>query len=482
MVKMRDKNIAFGRCRLSGKCGGCEYNGTYYEKQLKQKQTYLEKLLGTFGKVEPVIGMEDPFYYRNKVHHALKKDRSGNIISGPYEKGTHWVLQSDECLIEDKKSQEIIHFIRKLIKSFHIKIYDEDTGYGCLRHILIRRGFQSGETMVVLVIGNDSLPSANHFTKALVKQYPEIKTVVLNYNGRKTSMILGEREKVLYGPGFIKDELCGKTFRISSSSFYQVNPVQTEVLYNTAISFAYLRGNETIIDAYCGIGTIGLAASGRAGNVIGIELNKNAVRDARRNTKENEVKNAHFFAGDAGEFMQKMAARGEKADVVFMDPPRAGSNKRFMDCLIRIKVPKIVYVSCGPESLARDLRYLTGNGYRVEKIQPVDMFPWTGHVETVCLLSKLSGAKNSIDVKVDMDELDVTSAETKATYEEIKVYVLEQTGLQVSNLYIAQVKRECGIIERENYNKPKSEESRQPQCPEEKKTAIVEALKHYHMI
>lgn len=336
--------------------------------------------------------------------------------------------------------------------------------------------------MVVLVTASPVFPSKNNFVKALRKVHPEITTIVQNINNRTDSMVLGSADRVLYGKGYIEDQLCGCTFRISPQSFYQVNPVQTEILYNKAIEYADLTGKETVIDAYCGTGTIGLIASKKAKSVIGVELNKDAVRDAISNAKCNSIKNERFFCADATEFMVDMAAEWEKADVIFLDPPRSGSTKECLDAVVKMAPKRVVYVSCNPETLARDLAYITKKGYKAKEAVPVDCFPWTGHVETVCLLSKLSGAKNSIDVKVDMDELDVTSAETKATYEEIKVYVLEQTGLQVSNLYIAQVKRECGIIERENYNKPKSEESRQPQCPEEKKTAIVEALKHYHMI
>ena len=274
------------------------------------------------------------------------------------------------------------------MKSFKIKTYDEDTGYGLFRHVLIRRGFKSGEIMVVLVLGSPILPSSNNFVKALRKEHPEITTVVLNINDRKTSMILGEREKVLYGKGFIRDELCGCTFRISPKSFYQVNPVQTEILYQKAIEFAHLTGKESVIDAYCGIGTIGLIASGHAKEVVGVELNKDAVKDAILNAKENQIRNVRFFQGDAGEFMEAMAAEGNSMDVLFMDPPRAGSDEKFMASAVKMGPEKIVYISCNPETLARDLKYLTKKGYQVKKIQPVEMFAFTEHVETVVLLSR----------------------------------------------------------------------------------------------
>lgn len=332
--------------------------------------------------------MEHPYFYRNKVHAVFDHDRKGNVISGIYAEGTHRVIAVEECLIEDKKSQEIIRTIRELLSSFKIKTYNEDTGYGLLRHVLIRRGFETGEIMVVLVLGSPILPSKNNFVKALRKVHPEITTVVLNVNNKQTSMVLGEKEKPIYGPGFIKDRLCGCTFRISPKSFYQVNPVQTEILYNTAMDYAELTGKETVIDAYCGTGTIGLIAARNAKRVIGVELNKDAVKDARINAKENGIKNAEIYAGDAGRFMVDMASKNQKADVVFMDPPRAGSDEKFLSSVIKLGPKRVVYVSCNPETLARDLKYLTGNGYQTVNIQPVDNFPFCDHIETVVKLVK----------------------------------------------------------------------------------------------
>lgn len=375
-------------CKSYKKCGGCQYQGLAYPKQLEKKQKNVEALLKKFGKVNPIIGMKEPFYYRNKVHAVFDRDRRGNIISGTYEANSHRVVPIEECLIEDKKCQEIIRTIRGMLKSFKIKTYDEDTGYGLLRHVLVRRGAKSGEIMVVLVLGSPIFPSKNNFVKALRKEHPEITTILLNVNSKKTSMVLGEKESVIYGKGFIRDELCGCTFRISAKSFYQVNPVQTEVLYNKAIEFAALTGKERVIDAYCGIGTIGMIAAKHAKEVIGVELNKDAVRDAKLNAKENNVKNIVFRQGDAGEFMTAMAAAGEKADVVLMDPPRAGSDEAFLSAVVKLAPKKVVYVSCNPETLARDLKYLTRKGYEVRKIQPVDMFGFTVHVETVCLLQR----------------------------------------------------------------------------------------------
>ena len=374
------------KCPIYRECGGCQYLHLTYDQQLKEKQKRMEELLGGVCPVRPIIGMEDPYYYRNKVHAAFGRDRKGNVISGIYEEKSHRIVSVDDCMIEDKKSQEIIRTIRGMLKSFKIKTYDEDTGYGLLRHVLVRRGFSTGEIMVVLVTVSPIFPSKNNFVKALRKEHPEITTVVLNVNDRQTSMVLGDRNIVLYGPGFIKDRLMGLTFRISPSSFYQVNPVQTEVLYGKAMEFAAMTGKERVIDAYCGTGTIGIIASGNARDVIGVELNRDAIRDARMNARENKIRNVRFVPGDAGWFMEGMAAEGEKVEVVLMDPPRSGSDRKFLHSLLTLSPEKIVYVSCNPETLARDLACLTKRDYLVKKMQPVDMFPLTDSVEVVCLL------------------------------------------------------------------------------------------------
>ena len=333
--------------------------------------------------------MENPYNYRNKVQAAFGMDRKGNIISGVYQSSSHRIVSVDSCMIEDKKADEIIVTIRKLLKSFKISPYNEDNGYGTLRHILVKRGFKSGEIMVVLVTSNPIFPSRNNFVKALLKEHPDITTIIQNINPYQTSLVLGETEKVLYGPGKITDELCGCNFRISAKSFYQINPVQTEILYGKAIEFANLTGNETVIDAYCGIGTIGLIAAKKAKNVIGVELNRDAVKDAIANAKLNNSKNIRFFTADASDFMVDMAQSGEKADVVFMDPPRAGSDERFICALDTLKPKKIVYISCNPETLARDLKSITQKGYKAITAQPVDMFPHTHHIEVVCELRRV---------------------------------------------------------------------------------------------
>ena len=376
------------KCPYAGKCGGCQYQGMDYGSQLKEKQKYVQKLLKNYGKPEPILGMENPYYYRNKVHAVYKHQKNGEIISGIYEEGTHKVVPVESCQIENQEADKVIQTIRKLAKSFKIKIYNEDSGYGLLRHVLIRYGRVTGEMMVVLVAASPIFPSKNNFVKALRKEHPEITTVVLNINDKSTSMVLGERNIILYGKGYIEDELCGCRFRISPNSFYQVNPVQTEVLYQKAISLAGLSGKEKVIDAYCGIGTIGLIAASHCKEVIGIELNREAVKDAIGNTKRNRIKNVRFYQGDAGDFLVSMAQKGEKADVVFMDPPRAGSSEKFMESAAKMGPEKIVYISCNPDTLERDLKYLTRKGYQVDRICPVDMFPFTDNIENVCLLSR----------------------------------------------------------------------------------------------
>lgn len=375
-------------CQMAGKCGGCHLLHLSYAEQLKLKEKRLQEMCGRFGKFDPIEGMEEPYYYRNKVHAAFGEDRKHNIISGIYEESTHRIVPVDSCLLENQKADAIIVTVRKLMKSFKIRPYNEKNGYGLLRHVLVRTGYFTGQIMVVLVLTSPILPSKNNFVKALLKEHPEITTIVVNVNNRFTSMVLGDKEQVIYGKGYIEDELLGKTFRISSKSFYQVNPVQTQKLYGKAIEFANLTGREVVLDAYCGTGTIGLIASDKAKEVIGVELNKAAVQDARMNAKRNQVKNIIFYEKDAGEFMVQMASQGGKVDVVIMDPPRAGSDEAFLSSLVILSPKSVVYVSCNPETLARDLKYLTKNGYRLKKGVGVDMFPWTNSIEAVCLLSR----------------------------------------------------------------------------------------------
>ena len=360
-----------------------------YEEQLRFKQAKVVKLLAGFHRVSPIMGMHNPFHYRNKVQAAFGRTRGGEIISGVYQSSTHNIVKTDKCLIEDEKADEIIATVRGLVKGFRLTVYDERKSRGFLRHVLVKHGFATGELMVVLVTGTPLFPCKNDFIKELLRIHPEITTIVQNVNNKFTSMVLGDKETVLYGKGYIEDDLCGCRFRISPRSFYQINPIQTEILYGKAVEFAALTGTERVIDAYCGIGTIGIIASKGAGEVIGCELNSDAVRDAKINAKINGVDNIRFICADAGEFMLSMKEQGERCDVLFMDPPRAGSDKRFLSSAVSLGPEKIVYISCNPETQQRDLFYLTKNGYKVKKIQPVDMFPFTAHVETVVLLSRM---------------------------------------------------------------------------------------------
>ena len=524
-------------CPYAKKCGGCDYQGMPYEKQLKEKQAYVQKQVGNFCKVLPILGMDEPYHYRNKVHAVfdIEKKRGsrpgargngkaangkqgngkngrlaakpapGGIISGVYKAGTHEVINIDACQIEDELSSAIIRDIRGLLHSFKIKTYDEDTGYGLLRHVLVRRGFHSGEVMVVLVLGSPVLPSKNHFVKALRELHPEISTVIVNVNDKRTSMVLGDKESVIYGKGYIEDTLCGCTFRISPKSFYQVNPVQTEILYGKAIAYAALTGNETVVDAYCGTGTIGIIAAKSAKKVIGVELNRDAVRDAVKNAKCNNVKNIDFYNADAGQFMVEMAEyradakTGEKngadeVDVVFMDPPRAGSDEAFLSSVVTLAPKRVVYVSCNPETLARDLLYLTKHGYRAQECQPVDMFPWTKHVETVVLLShKKADSYIHIDVefgegegKIPVDSIakraEAYKPKEKVTYKMIKEYIEAKYGFKVHTAYIAEVKRNLGLP---MYDAPNAvEELKQPRKhpTPEKVEAIKDALRYFAVI
>ncbi len=382
-----EKNKA-SLCPVFQKCGGCQLLDIPYEKQIKNKQEQLSGLLKPYCRTEPFIFMEQPMHYRHKVNAAFDRDRKGNVISGVYKEGTHIVVPVENCFLENEKADAIIGTVRGLLKSFKIKTYDEDTGYGLLRHVMVRTGYATGQIMVVLVLASPILPSKNNFVKALRKEHPEITTVIINVNNKNTSMVLGEKEQVIYGPGYIEDVLCGKTFKISPRSFYQVNPVQTEKLYGKAMEYAALKGKEAVLDAYCGTGTIGMIAADKAGKVIGVELNKDAVRDAIANAKRNQVTNIQFYQKDAGEFMVQLAESGDKVDVVFIDPPRSGCEERFLSCLVKLSPEKVVYVSCNPETLVRDLKYLTSRGYKVKKGVGVDMFPFTVEIEAIALLQK----------------------------------------------------------------------------------------------
>lgn len=376
------------RCPLSRKCGGCQLQNMDYPRQLKYKQETVVSLLGKYHHVKPILGMERPYHYRNKVQAAFGLTRGGEVVSGVYQSSSHRIVKVDSCQIEDPAADRIVVTIRKMLPSFRILPYNEDSRRGFLRHVLVRRGFTSGQIMVVLVGASPMFPLKKKFTEELLRRHPEITTVVLNINPQRTSMLLGEREEVLFGRGFIEDTLCGCTFRISPRSFYQINPIQTERLYRAALDMARLKPTDRVLDAYCGVGTIGIVAARQAGQVVGVELNGDAVRDARVNARRNNLENIAFVQADAGEYMVELAGSGEKVDVVLMDPPRAGSDIPFLESLLTLAPSRVVYISCNPETQARDLRVLTKGGYRVTGIQPVDMFPHTSHIECIVALER----------------------------------------------------------------------------------------------
>lgn len=374
-------------CPYYGKCGGCQLQHMSNEAQNNFKQSQVEELMNPYGKVNKILTMNDPYFYRNKIHSTFAFTKGRQVIAGFYKQNTHDVIDIEKCIIQDSKADEIIQTIKGLMRSFKMRPYDEDSGQGFLRHVLIKRGFATNQVMVVLVTSTKVFPGKNNYIKAIRKVHPEISTIIMNINNKKTSMILGSEEVTIYGRGYIEDVLCGVKFQISAKSFYQVNPLQTEVLYNKAIEMAGLKGDETVIDAYCGIGTIGLILSDKVKNVIGVELNNDAVKDAIKNARNNNIKNAYFHNEDAGDFMVKLADENKKIDLVIMDPPRAGSDEKFLSSLVKLSPEKVVYISCNPITQERDLRYMVKNGYEVKEIQPVDMFPQTGHVESIILMT-----------------------------------------------------------------------------------------------
>ncbi len=375
-------------CPQAALCGGCQYQGLPYPEQLEKKQHLAEELLGAYGPVLPILGAEEPLHYRNKVHAAFGFDRQRRVVSGVYQPGSHVFGPVENCLIEDGTADRLIAAVRELLPRFRIQVYDERRGTGWLRHALVRRGASTGELMLVLVAVSASFPMARSFVAALRERFPALRTAVLNVNDRFGPVVLGNKNKVLYGDGYIEDELCGLRFRLSPSAFYQINSAQCERLYRKALDFAGLDGTQTVLDAYCGVGTIGLCAAARAKQVLGVELNREAVRDAIANARLNGVRNARFFAADAGDYMEAMLREGLRPDLVFTDPPRAGCSRRFLEALLRCAPPRVVYVSCAPDTLARDLAVLTRGGYCAEAIQPVDMFPYTEHVECVTLMTR----------------------------------------------------------------------------------------------
>lgn len=395
-------------CEHADVCGACQHVNELYEQQLREKDAYVAQLFDdpVFAGVDvrSILGMDDPFHYRNKVispfapgKRMAKGSAKGSkgaasareILTGMYAAGTHRLVNTDGCLVENEQANAVVAAVRSIMTRHGIAPYDENTGRGFMRHVVVRVGHASGEVLVTLVTNEDEFPNSRGFCRELVKRCPFVTTVVQNVNTRQTNVVLGKKEQRLYGPGFILDTLCGLSFRISSQSFYQVNATQTEVLYDTAMQFAQLDEAHNIIDAYCGTGTIGLVAAKRSGaQVVGVDSVESAIRDARENARHNGIENAQFVTADATQFMREQAAAGNRADLVFMDPPRAGSTEQFLDALAALAPKRVVYISCNPETQVRDLRFLVKRGYEVRIVQPVDMFPHTDHVETVALLSR----------------------------------------------------------------------------------------------
>lgn len=498
-------------CPIARQCGGCQIQAMNYNAQLKYKQKLVkDNLLRISGLTEgadyemcEILGMDTPFRYRNKAQYPVGEDKDGNIVMGFYAGHTHSIIAcpDDDCMLGHRDNAFILNAVKEWMKEYRVRAYNENIHKGTVRHVLIRTGYHTDEVMVCLVTKKMlRKEAADGLVKAIQKLKLNVASLVVNINKEDTNVILGKECITLYGRPYIEDYIGDIKFQISPLSFYQVNPKQTEVLYNKALEFAGLKGNESVWDMYCGIGTISLFLAKKAGKVYGVEIVPQAIEDAKNNAKINNIDNAEFFVGKAEEvvpafYKKQTGVQSDndsidskeydmtRPDVVVVDPPRKGCDKKLLDTIVSMSPDRIVYVSCDSATLARDLKLLVEYGYKVEKVQPVDQFGNTVHVETVCLLSKLHEAKHYVNVTVDMDEMDITSAESKATYEEIKKYVAEHNdGMKVSSLNIAQVKAKCGIIERENYNLPKSGNAKQPQCPKEKEDAIVEALKYYQMI
>ena len=502
-------------CPVARQCGGCQLQALSYEQELIYKQNKVRVDLIRIGGfpekeidavMEPIVGMQDnptgPWRYRNKAQVPVGKNSAGRIVAGFYAGRTHSIIPMTDCMLGHEINKDIIDRVLTYMEIRNVPPYNEETGKGLIRHILIRSGKFSGQIMVCIVANGDSLPYESDLVEHL-QNVPGMTSIVLNVNKERTNVILGRKLRTLWGKDEIEDTLHvydvmtdgefvpaaeAVTFRISPLSFYQVNPEQTQKLYSLAMNYAHLTGKETVWDLYCGVGTISLFMARRAKKVCGVEIIPEAIENAEQNAARNGIENAEFFVGKAEEvlpaYVQARKAAGEDPDidVICVDPPRKGCDSKCLETILEIRPERVVYVSCDPATLARDLRILADGGYELRKLRPVDQFGHTVHVETVCLLSKLSEAKHHIEVKVDMDELDLTSAEAKATYKEIQDWVQEKYGFHVTNLNIAQVKQKHGIIERENYNKPKTPDSKQPGCPEDKIKAIEDAMRNFQMI
>lgn len=474
------------RCNFARQCGGCQLQAMTYEAQLdfkaKKVWNHLTRIGGlTDLEVPEIMGMEEPWRYRNKAQFPFGTDKEGNVVTGFYAARSHNIIPCTECWLGVEENREILEKILAHLKKFRIPTYDEKTGKGLLRHVLIRKGFTTGEVMVCLILNGKTMPKMEQLVESL-REIPGMTSITINVNTKNTNVIMGSEMIPVWGQDYITDYIGSIKYQISPLSFYQVNPVQTRKLYETALEYADLKGNETVWDLYCGIGTISLFLAQKAGKVYGVEIVPEAIADAKVNAKLNGIINAEFFVGKAEEVLpEKYKNEGIHADVIVVDPPRKGCDPAALETMVKMQPERIVYVSCDSATLARDVKWLGEHGYEVKKVKACDMFPGTVHVETVVLLSQQK-PDDHVEIEINLDEIDATSAETKATYKEIEEWVQEHYGFHVTNLNIAQVKQKYGIIERENYNRPKSENSRRPGTTPEKEKAITEALKYFKMI
>ena len=468
-------------CPYFPRCGGCTYRHIRYEEELRLKkqrvQDNLSRIGGSDVTVEEILGAQDTLRYRNKAQYPVSKD--GAV--GFYRARTHEVIECEHCLLVRPEADAAAEALREYMQSCRVAGYDEKTGRGLVRHLYIRSN-AAGESLICVLVNGDKLPKEDRLVTLLRDACPKCTGIVLGTNTKKGNVILGDRYRTLWGSDRLEDTLCGKTFRLSVPSFYQVNRVQAERLYAKAIEFAGLTGQETVLDLYCGAGTITLALSDHAKKVLGAEIVPEAIDDARENAARNGVKNAEFFCGDASDVAKKLARENLRPDVITVDPPRKGLAADVVESIAEMQPGRVVYVSCDSATMARDVKRLADLGYTARRACAVDMFPRADHVETVVLLSKGEVDSKKIRVEFSLEDMDMSEFQDGATYTQIKDYVLEHSGLKVSNLYISQIKRKCGIEVGKNYNLPKSEDSRQPQCPPEKEKAIREAFKYFGMI
>ncbi|WP_173786274.1 23S rRNA (uracil(1939)-C(5))-methyltransferase RlmD [Dorea formicigenerans] len=498
IVMPSENRVEKPACPMARRCGGCQIQEMKYGAQLAFKEGKVRGNLERIGEVptelldkvmQPIVGMEEPFHYRNKAQFPIGTDKEGHIITGFYAGRTHSIIPNTDCALGVAVNQKILEIILHFMENNHISAYDEEKHKGLVRHVLIRYGFKTDEIMVCLVMNGEKLPHAEKLVDKLCK-IPGMTSITISVNKAKTNVIMGNEIKLLWGQTYITDYIGNVKYQISPLSFYQVNPVQTEKLYGLALDYADLNGNETVWDLYCGIGTISLFLAQKAKQVYGVEIVPQAIDDARINAKINDITNAEFYVGKAEEvlpeyyreYQESHGGETAHADVIVVDPPRKGCEESLLQTIVDMQPEKVVYVSCDSATLARDVKFLRESGYELKKITPVDQFPNTVHVETVVLLSKGKVDSKKIRVEFSLEDMDMSEFQDGATYPQIKEYVLEHTGLKVSNLYISQIKRKCGIEVGKNYNLPKSEDSRQPQCPPEKEKAIREAFNYFGMI